>query len=897
MFPSWHCSDCSNDEDPVLCVEGDYEAVLESDSIPFAVSSLAEVSAISIDCDATRNISLAGMTGITRAQIGRMQRFGRCHSLPPLPSCLKELCVINVKENNILTAIERQKELRSLTIRKPILDKCTALQLESLPPEKWSKLENLEKLTMTSSSLKKFPKSVTKITALKKLDLSDKSELKSLSEDIGSKLKSLEELYMSFCDLQKIPISFGNLKALKKLSLSHNTKLKSLPEDIWSKLEHLEELHLRCCGLQQLPIGLGNLTALTKLHLRGNSKLKSLPEGIWSKLEHLEVLEMWGCGLQKLPISLSNLTALKKLDLCRNSKLKDLPEDIWSKLQNLEELDLRWCNLKQLPSSFSNLTELKKLALSGNRELKSLPGDIGTKLQNLEELDLRWCNLQQLPSSLSNLTALKKLNLSGNSKLKSLPEDIGSQLQNLEKLNLKGCDLKQLPNSLSNLTALKKLNLRRNRKLKSLPEDIGSKLQNLEKLNLKGCDLQQLPSSLSNLTALKKLDLSRNSELKSLPEDIGSKLQNLEKLNLKECDLKQLPNSLSSLTALKKLDLSGNCELKSLPEDIGTKLQNLEELSLWECGLQRLPNSFCNLAALKTLDLSKNGVDRTLQFFYSSNELKPSRKLPECMSDMIFTGDLQDKLVLNAKVTSIAYTSSGVTVTTESGSMYEGDYAIVTFSLGVLQRGVVDFKPQLPFWKRLAWSEFNMMTSTVLYAVFDTKLSLAKEHYTYVTHDLDNNWIRDMTSTLSHLPEYANKTVFHFYVTGRYAERLIDQPLSKTVEDVTIMFRNMFGEEPSNVYVVSAGKDPLLLGGHPVWPIGTSWEDFDDVRRPVDDRLFFAGDLCWYYRATRSALISGEETANVVTSCMNGGSCAYRQFAQTASSPPEECPTTCNLDY
>ena len=612
FVPSWHCSDCSDDEDAVLCVEGDYGAVLESDSLPFAVSSLTEVSAISIDCDAARNISLASMSGIKRAQIGRMKRSGQCYSLPPLPSCLKELCVINVNEKHILTAVERQKELRSLTIRKPILDKCTALTLESLPPEKWSKLENLEKLTMTSSSLKKFLKSIAKITALNKLDLSDNSEIKRLPEDIGSKLKNLEELYMSCCDLQKLPISLGYLTALKKLHLRGNSKLKSLPKDIWSKLEHLEELDLRCCGLQQLPISLGNLTALKKLDLCGNSKLKSLPEDIWSKLQNMEELDLRWCNLKQLPSSLSSLTVLTKIALSGNRELKSLPGDIGTKLQNLEELHLRWCKLQQLPSSLSNLTVLKKLDVSGNSELKSLPGDIGTKLQNLEELELRWCDLHQLPSSLSNITALKKLDLSGNRELKSLPGDIGTKLKNLEKLDLRRCGLQQLPSSLSNLTALKRLNLSGNSELKSLPEDIGSKLQNLKKLILKGCGLQQLPSSLSNLTALKKLDLSVNRELKSLPEDIGTKLQNLEELYLRMCGLQQFPIGLSSLTALKKLDMRENSELKSLPEDIGTKLQNLEELDLWGCRLEQLPSSLSNLTALKKLDLSGNSELKSL---------------------------------------------------------------------------------------------------------------------------------------------------------------------------------------------------------------------------------------------------------------------------------------------
>ena len=89
---------------------------------------------------------------------------------------------------------------------------------------------------MTSSSLKKIPKSIAKITALKKLGLRDNSELKSLPEDTGSKLKNLEELYMSCCDLKQLPNSLSNLAALKKLDLSQNYELKSLPEDIGTNL-------------------------------------------------------------------------------------------------------------------------------------------------------------------------------------------------------------------------------------------------------------------------------------------------------------------------------------------------------------------------------------------------------------------------------------------------------------------------------------------------------------------------------------------------------------------------------------------------------------------------------------------------------------------------------------
>ena len=645
LFCSWYCSDGTNDEDAVLCIEGDYGAVLESDSLPFDVSRLTAVSALSIDCAAARNISLASMRGITRVQIGRMQRAGQCYSLPLLPLCLKELCMIHVREDKIITAVKSQRELRSLFIRKTSLEKSAALvapiRFESLPQDKWS---NLEELHLSSCGLQQLPISLSNLTLLKKLDMSENSKLENIAEDLRFKLQNLEELDLRNCGLQQLPISLSSLTALKKLDLSRNGKLKSLPKDIGLKLQNLEELHLSRCGLQQLPISLSNLTALKKLDLSGNSEDLLEDEGF--NLQNLEELDLQNCSLQQLPICSSNLTALKKLDLSRNSKLKNLPEDIGFKLQNLEELHLSWCGLQQLPVSLSNLTALEKLDLCGNTKLKNIPEAMGFQLQNLKELNLSWCDLQQLPISLTTLTALKKLDLSGNSKLKNIPEDIGFKLQNLEELRLWNCSLQRIPISLSNLTALKKLDLGKNREFlnlpkdlknleelrlrncglqqlptslstltalkmldlsgnsANLPDDIGLKLQNLEELRLSWCDLQQLPTSLSNLTALKKLNLSGNSNLKNLPEDIGIKLQNVEELDLHNCGLQQLPISLSDLTALKKLDLSRNSE--NLPEDIGFKLQNLEELKLWGCGLQKLPISLSNLTALKKLDLSSN---------------------------------------------------------------------------------------------------------------------------------------------------------------------------------------------------------------------------------------------------------------------------------------------------
>ena len=103
------------------------------------------------------------MRGITRVQIGQMEKASRYYySLPLLPSRLKELCLILVHEDDIIGAVESQTELRSLTIKRSTLNKYAALiapirnsRFESKPQEKWSNLESHIPLNvdMTTTSL------------------------------------------------------------------------------------------------------------------------------------------------------------------------------------------------------------------------------------------------------------------------------------------------------------------------------------------------------------------------------------------------------------------------------------------------------------------------------------------------------------------------------------------------------------------------------------------------------------------------------------------------------------------------------------------------------------------------------------------------------------------------
>ena len=58
------------------------------------------------------------------------------------------------------------------------------------------------------------------------------------------------------------------------------------------------------------------------------------------------------------------------------------------------------------------------------------------------------------------------------------------------------------------------------------------------------------------------------------------------------------------------------------------------------------------------------------------------------------------QVMLNSIVKTISYSDSGVQVTLTNGEKLSADYALVTFSLGVLQNDDISFEPTLPDWKQ-----------------------------------------------------------------------------------------------------------------------------------------------------------------------------------------------------
>lgn len=70
----------------------------------------------------------------------------------------------------------------------------------------------------------------------------------------------------------------------------------------------------------------------------------------------------------------------------------------------------------------------------------------------------------------------------------------------------------------------------------------------------------------------------------------------------------------------------------------------------------------------------------------------PYRRIPRSLPESV-------QVSLNLLVTKIAHFAEGAMVTLSNGTELEADYALVSFSLDVLQHDNVTWEPDLPTWK------------------------------------------------------------------------------------------------------------------------------------------------------------------------------------------------------
>ncbi|KAF2711888.1 polyamine oxidase [Pleomassaria siparia CBS 279.74] len=243
------------------------------------------------------------------------------------------------------------------------------------------------------------------------------------------------------------------------------------------------------------------------------------------------------------------------------------------------------------------------------------------------------------------------------------------------------------------------------------------------------------------------------------------------------------------------------------------------------------------------------------------------------------------RLLLSTIVTDVAYSDSGVTVTMDDGSCVQADYAICTFSLGVLQNDVVVFEPELPDWKETSIATFQMGTYTKIFMQFnETFWDPDTQFFLYASPTTRGYYpVWQSLSTEGFLP---GSNIIFATVVGRESYRIEAQDDETTKAELMEVLREMFPDvdipEPIAFMYPRWSLTPWSYGSYSNWPPGTTLEAHQNLRANVE-RLYFAGEhtSAAYYGFLHGAWFEGREAGERIAGqlakeCVNVESgCGY----------------------
>ncbi|ORX43481.1 amine oxidase [Hesseltinella vesiculosa] len=231
------------------------------------------------------------------------------------------------------------------------------------------------------------------------------------------------------------------------------------------------------------------------------------------------------------------------------------------------------------------------------------------------------------------------------------------------------------------------------------------------------------------------------------------------------------------------------------------------------------------------------------------------------------------RLMLNTKVKSIAYNNKGVTITTDKDTII-ADYAITTFSLGVLQHRDVEWVPELPDWKVEGLYGFHMATYTKVFLEFPTKFWDDVEMTLYANPNrsgLYSAW-QNMNAP-GYFPNKKDNYIFmvtNFQDNAYHVESLTDSQVQAEAMEI---LKKMYGNdipEPVGIVVPRWTQDPLFRGSYSNWPIGELDQHHENMVAPLNNRVFFAGEAMSkrYYGFLQGAWFTGASAASNINQCI-----------------------------
>jgi len=249
-----------------------------------------------------------------------------------------------------------------------------------------------------------------------------------------------------------------------------------------------------------------------------------------------------------------------------------------------------------------------------------------------------------------------------------------------------------------------------------------------------------------------------------------------------------------------------------------------------------------------------------------------------------------DQVLLNATVDTISYSGKGISVNLTDGTVLSADYALVTFSLGVLQHDDVKWSPELPDWKKEAIASMIMGTYTKIFLQFPKNFWFDTQIGLYADRERGRY---PVWQSLDQPGFFPGSGILFVTVTGDFSERIEALPEAQVQQEVLDVLKLMFPDvdipAPIAFYFDKWHSDPLYRGSYSNWPASFFQEHHDNLRATVSERLWFAGEATSqkYFGFLHGAYFEGQEVATQLAKCIKGGGCVgLKHFKDVKNARP-----------
>lgn len=178
----------------------------------------------------------------------------------------------------------------------------------------------------------------------------------------------------------------------------------------------------------------------------------------------------------------------------------------------------------------------------------------------------------------------------------------------------------------------------------------------------------------------------------------------------------------------------------------------------------------------------------------------------------------EDRIYLEKVVKKISYSDEGVDVVTSDGETFHADYALGTFSNGVLQSDMVEFSPVLPDWKKDSISKSPMSVYSKIFLKFPRKFWDDREYILFASKQ------RGYYPVFQDLERYglAGSGILLVTTTGKEAKRVEKQTENQTKAEIMDVLRGIYGQDIPEP--IGEGSRDVLEPGGWGWGWGETWE-------------------------------------------------------------------------